>query len=205
MNSEEKFIKYGKTLSGLIHNLNTPLMGVSGRIELMQMKFGEDKNVIQISTQLDRINSMLTAIAFLLDKEISNKDSGFDLKILLENYFSYLTTDMKFKHKLEKKIDLISHSINTNGCDTINYLHCVLNTLLGYVENDASISISNQIEGNKAVLDICLDLKVLPTKDLNINDILNKRMYDELKNKYSFKAAIEDTIISVKIVFKGNE
>ena len=35
----EKWAKYGKLMSGLIHNLNTPLMGLSGRIELLEMKY----------------------------------------------------------------------------------------------------------------------------------------------------------------------
>ena len=205
MNSDEKFIKYGKTLSGLIHNLNTPLMGMSGRIELMQMKFGEDKNVNQVSTQLDRINNMLTAVAFLLDKEISNKDSGFDIKQLLDNYFAYLTTDMRFKHKLEKEINLIPHSLNTNGCDAINYIHCVMNALLSYVEEEAKIAITNTIEGSDSKIDIVMTFEKPIEKDLNITDVINKKMFDEVKSKFNFKAVLAENTITVQIFIKNNE
>ena len=205
MNSDEKFIKYGKTLSGLIHNLNTPLMGMSGRIELMQMKFGEDKNVNQVSTQLDRINNMLTAIAFLLDKEISNKDSGFDIKQLLENYFSYLTTDMRFKHKLEKEINLVPHSLNTNGCDVINYTHCVMNALLGYMEEEAKISIANVIDGNDCRIDILMTFEKPIEKDLNVIEVINNKLFDEVRPKYAFKATLIENTITAQIYIKNNE
>ena len=205
MNSDEKYIKYGKTLSGLIHNLNTPLMGMSGRIELMQMKFGDDKNIIQVSTQLDRINNILTSIAFLLDKEMSNKDSGFDLKTLLDNYFSYLTTDMKFKHKLEKEINITPHSINTNGCDVLNFVHAVMSQLLNYVENEAALSITNSIEGNNAIIDIILTFEDEITQNQNITDLINKRLHDEIKQKYTFTADITGNKITVKIIIKSNE
>ena len=204
MNSDEKFIKYGKTLSGLIHNLNTPLMGMSGRIELMQMKFGEDKNVVQISAQLDRINAMLTSMAYLLDNEISNKDNGFDLQKLLENYFTYLTTDMKFKHKIEKNINLVPHAINTNSSDLLNFVHCILIQLLTHVDDEASITISNSIDGNNAILDFVLTLPNEVPKEVNITDEINKRLFSEIKNKYVFKAQAVGNKIAVRMGIKSN-
>ena len=200
MNSEEKFIKYGKTLSGLIHNLNTPLMGISGRVELMQMKLGDDKNVVQISTQLDRLNSMLTAVAYLLDKEISNKETKFDLKILLENYFTYLTTDMVFKHKVEKEINLESIEVTTNPANLINFIHKVFEQLLSYVEEEVKMTIRNTKTEQGTNLEIMMSCQNDITKDLNIVESLKKRMFEEVKNKYDFQARIVGNQAGVKII-----
>jgi signal transduction histidine kinase len=205
MNNDEKFVKYGKTLSGLIHNLNTPLMGISGRIELMQMKFGDDKNITQVITQLDKINATLTNIAYLIEKEQSNKDSGFDLKVLLENYFDFLTTDMRFKHKVEKEISLTPHNINTNGSDLINFLHCVFDQLLAYVGEDAGIVIENSIVDNNAVIDIKFRSHPSVEIDKNIKEKIQKRLFEEIKHKYEVNAEVQGNTIIVKLVIKSEK
>ncbi len=71
--------KYGKLLSGVIHNLNTPLMGISGRVELLQFKMPDLKGLDQIASQLERINNSLGNLTFMIEKDCGEETTSIDL------------------------------------------------------------------------------------------------------------------------------
>jgi signal transduction histidine kinase len=210
MNNDEKYIKYGKLLSGLIHNLNTPLMGCTGRVELLQMKMGEDKNLSQIATQLDKINSTLISIAYILDKDNMDRVTMIDMKNLLDHYFSFLQTDMRFKHQVPKNINLNPRMIKTNPSEFVNYLHKFLDYLLKYLNGAALLEIDNICDNDKTVLNMCLSYEsgkvdddfVLPLSQ--IVDNLKESFSDEILERYNTIVTIKDDVC-IKIYIQDTE
>lgn len=191
MNNDEKWIKYGKLLSGLIHNLNTPLMGLSGRVELLQMKLGEDKSINQINTQLDRINKMLTSVAYLLDKEQSNKESELDLKVLLENYFSFLGTDMRFKHQLEKDLSFENCKVTINASDLIYTLHKIIDFSLDFIDEESNLIVNNSTLNDCAIINICLEFSSNVNKDYKLDDFINESINHDFIEKFGISSITE--------------
>ncbi len=154
--NDKKWIKYGKLLSGLIHNLNTPLMGLSGRVELLQMKFDDEKSFKQINTQLDRINNMLTAVAYLLDKEHTEKESVFDLETFINNFCIFMGTDMRYKHGTDKDVNISPCKVSVVPQACIFILYSCLDFLLNYINDESNIQILNKIESKKTVITVSL-------------------------------------------------
>ena len=199
MNKDEKYIKYGKLLSGLIHNLNTPLMGMSGRIELLQMKFDDEKSFKQIETQFAKINEMLTSIAALLDKDQTDKDLEFDLKSLLDSYFSFIYTDMRFKHQIEKELSFVPCNVMTNPSDLINCIHTIVDYLLECSNEDSTLYVDNTSIDGAITVNFCLkynpeeNTKNIP-QDIDLNKIMSERLTEDIFDKFK-----------INTVFSNNE
>jgi len=209
MSKDDKYIKYGKLLPGLIHNLNTPLMGCSGRVELLQMKMGEDKHLSQMTVQLDRINEILVAVAYLLDKDQTDKDTGFDLKVFLGNYYAFLNTDMRFKHQMEKELTFEKYDINTNPSSLMNYLHAIMNHLLEYIEDISIVTIGNASENGNPCINIIMkynaeikeeyieplkNIKQIVEDKLDADTISNYELQVEVTNEVAIKIVIPQTL-----------
>lgn len=99
-----RWAKYGKLLPGLIHNINTPLMGISGRTELIQIMHPEVTGTEQIMDQLLLINKMLTSFSVLLDEDKNRQPVSIDLNDLIHQMDALYYADMQYKHQL--KVDL---------------------------------------------------------------------------------------------------
>jgi len=187
MSKDSKYIKYGKLLGGLIHNLNTPLMGCTGRVELLQMKMEDDRNLNQIAIQLDKINAILVASAYILDKDNTDSVTMIDMKPLLENYFTFLYTDMRFKHQVEKEINLEPRNIAVNPSELVNYLHTLLDYVLRYLEGSSVLEIDNVSENGNPTIHFCLKYE---------EDNINEDFIEPLKNtlEYLKDLVSEDTL-----------
>ena len=192
MSDESRYIKYGKLMGGLIHNLNTPLMGCTGRIELLQMKLGEEKNLDQISVQLDKINSTLVSVAYILDKDNSDKIMMIDLKILLDHYFVFLYTDTRFKHQIEKEISLVSQTVSTNPSTLVNYMHTFFGYLLMYIDGASVLEITNATENNVHTIYICM----------KYDDSINEEVVEPLNNTLSYLSSVVGEDVMKKYITK---
>jgi len=180
MSDDSKYVKYGKLMGGLIHNLNTPLMGCTGRVELLQMKLGEEKNLNQIAIQLDKINSTLISVAYILDKDNSDKIMMIDLKILLDHYFVFLYTDTRFKHQIEKEINLVSQTVSINPSTLVNYLHTFFGYLLQYIEGASVLEITNSTENNVHTIHFCM----------KYDDAINEEVVEPLSNTLNYLSSV---------------
>ncbi|MCL2065419.1 MAG: hypothetical protein FWG98_13760 [Candidatus Cloacimonetes bacterium] len=200
MSNETKYIKYGKLLSGLIHNLNTPLMGLSGRVELLQMKFEDEKSFNQINTQLDKINAMLSTAAYLLDKDQTEQDLEIDFKVFIEKYFNFLTTDMRYKHQTEKELNFESCNIITNVSDLLNIIHNTVDYLLQFIEGDTTISVSNILIENGTELTINIQTGVEISPDFDYEKYLNDIMDDSVLKKYPVTCLKDGNKVNVKMI-----
>ena len=96
-----RWAKYGRLLSGVIHNLNTPLMGITGRVELIGFKMPDLKGLDQISRQLERINDILVPLAYLVDKDLNVERGLCDVSDLIMNVHKLCGASMKYKHHIQ--------------------------------------------------------------------------------------------------------
>ena len=192
MKNEKKFIKYGKLLKGLIHNLNSPLMGLSGRIELLQMKVQDEKSFNQINSQLEKINTMLKHTAYLLDKDHTNSVMDVDISFLLENYFGFLYTDMRFKHQVEKELNFESHTINTNPSEIVNCLHDIIDYLLDYIDDESKLTVRNE----KNIIYLTLQVGDKLSDKIDLDEFIAKN----IEHKFHIENSIETNKVNVKII-----
>lgn len=123
---KEKVLSHvGSLLGGVIHNLNTPLMWIMGRSQLIQarnenlerlknmsleeiikVKEKNHKDIESIGQGADKIDQILKAISY----KVQMATEGFtavEIKEYLTNEMDFLLADMRFKHetKVELNID----------------------------------------------------------------------------------------------------
>jgi hypothetical protein len=199
-NTDEKWVKYGKLLSGLIHNLNTPLMGVSGRVEILQIKLGEDKGLVQIANQVERINDMLSAVAYLVDKDQYNKVTDIDIGVFLKNYFGFLYADMRFKHHINKEVEFVSCKLNFNPADLLFVLHMVVDHLLDHSNNDSLLTAHNTEGGT-------IEIQMKGDFPAEILDTLStkkaEKFSDDMTNNYKIESKVVENTVSINITVTG--
>ncbi len=175
-----KWAKYGKILSGVIHNLNTPLMGITGRIELISFKMPDLKGLDQITKQLDSINDILSSIAFMVDKDTNVEPLVMDLKELLDKINSFMRANMKYKHRLDVVLNLQeSIIIDTIPCYLQNAVVEILENALDLCDDDKTINIESGLDGRDALVRISHDGKQIPVAAL--------LTLDEIPEEYSEK------------------
>ena len=107
----------GSLLGGMVHNLNTPLMWVMGRAQLMEarneglerfLQAGEEelakfkaknaKDIGSISEGADRIDQILKAVGYKIQMAEEGSVS-LELRDYLKNETAFLMSDMRFKHE----------------------------------------------------------------------------------------------------------
>jgi len=199
MKDDKKYIKYGKLLPGLIHNLNSPLMGISGRFELLQMKFPDEKSLAQITTQIERLNEMLTTVSFLLSKESSESPTENDLKELLEQFVSFMVADKRFKHQVAKETEFEQYVIVFNVTDFINLMYHILDYLLGFIDTETIIKISN----TKNIVNIEMTLKSSISNNLDIKCFIEKNTHPEVSSKFKMETHTSDNAVMIKLVLEN--
>jgi len=107
----------GTLLGGMVHNLNTPLMWVMGRSQLMEarneglvdlVQAGVDeieklqaknaKDIHSISEGAERIDQILKAVGYKIQMASEGR-SALELRDYLKMETSFLMSDMRFKHE----------------------------------------------------------------------------------------------------------
>ncbi|OPZ59221.1 MAG: His Kinase A (phospho-acceptor) domain protein [Deltaproteobacteria bacterium ADurb.Bin510] len=107
----------GALLGGMVHNLNTPLMWVMGRAQLMEarndgierlVQAGEEelarfkaknaKDIASISEGAERIDQILKAVGYKIQMAEEGQVS-LELRDYLRNETAFLMSDMRFKHE----------------------------------------------------------------------------------------------------------
>jgi signal transduction histidine kinase len=188
MKDDDKYIKYGKLLAGFIHNINSPLMGISGRFELLELKYPDEKSLPHINTQIEKVDQMLTNLAYLLNIEQSDNNTEIDLNDLLINFETFMHADKRYKNPVTKEISFFSHVMNINPADLINVLYKIFDYMLEFSEEGALFRLSN----NKNIISINMNLNSVIDKKYNISDFINNNINAELLSKFKFKE-ITDT------------
>lgn len=114
----------GSLLGGVIHNLNTPLMWIMGRSQLVQarnenlerlkdmpleeilkIKEKNQKDIESIGQGADKIDQILKAISYKVQMA-SEGVAAVEIKEYLTNELDFLLADMRFKHETKVEINI---------------------------------------------------------------------------------------------------
>ncbi|MGC9324371.1 MAG: hypothetical protein ACP5G0_06430 [Desulfomonilia bacterium] len=152
----------GSLTGGVVHNLNTPLMWVMGRAQLIQarnerlaehqgllpeelekIREKNDKDLRSILEGADKIDSILKTLGYKAQM-ISEGYTSIELKEYLEMENNYLMGDMRFKHETKREFQLNSRSVYVK----VDYTALsaavtgVIDTILSSTEKGRSLKIS---------------------------------------------------------------
>lgn len=119
----------GSLMGGMVHNLNTPLMWIMGRAQLVQsrndkidtakglsqeelviVKEKNSKDLHSIQEGADKIDQILKALAYKIQMS-SEGYTSIELKEFLEMELNFLMADMRFKHETKREV-----KIDTRSC-----------------------------------------------------------------------------------------
>jgi signal transduction histidine kinase len=146
----------GSLIGGVVHNLNTPLMWVMGRAQLIQarnekldtikglppeeiaqIKEKNDKDIKSILEGAEKIDSILKALGFKMQM-VNEGYTSVELREYLENEVNFLMADMQFKHNTKREF-----FINSRSC----YVKVDYNALSGAVTGIINAMINHTEKG----------------------------------------------------------
>ena len=189
---ERVFSHAGSLLGGVIHNLNTPLMWIMGRAqllearnetleklnglpteELQEIKKKNNKDIASIIEGTKKIDNILKTISYKV--QMANEGTTvIDLREYLTMEMDFLMADMRFKHetKLEVVID------ETKSC----YVRADYNALSLSITGIINIIINTTNKGRliKVLLEdgtikiMCPDITMAPEINEEINAACEK-------------------------------
>ena len=125
---ERNLAHMGSLLGGVVHNLNTPLMWVMGRAQLLQsrnerfetfknlpqddlikIKEKNDKDISSILEGAEKIDGILKGLGYKIQM-VNEGYTSVELREYLEMETNFLLADMRFKHDTKREIWLNSRS-----------------------------------------------------------------------------------------------
>lgn len=104
--SEQRLAGIGLLVSGIAHNINTPLMGIYGMAQIIKMKHPEIKDVDSLITQVERINGIIRNLMWKSRQEQDQSYQEIDLRQLLDEELKFLEADLEFKHNVDKNFEV---------------------------------------------------------------------------------------------------
>ncbi|MCD4652137.1 MAG: hypothetical protein K8S56_10205 [Candidatus Cloacimonetes bacterium] len=163
LREHKRWEKYGRLLAGIIHNLNTPLMGISGRLELLEMKMPEEKSIAQLETQLQRVSEIISSISNVLEKDLDNQSAYTDISQQLLNLDQLLHGNMKYKHRLDVSMKIQPYMMaQINPADLLNAVYGIIEQSVELLQTDDKLSIRGFILDEKGIVEISHILPEVP-------------------------------------------
>ncbi len=195
----KKWAKYGKLFSGIIHNLNSPIMGVSGRLELIAFRQPDLKGLDKITAQLDKINEILSSIAFLVEKDMNNDIRDLDIKEVMKNIDKLFFANMKYKHKMSIETNFEnSLMIKTKPTSLINSITITMDEVIEKCDDDSKMSLSYLDKDD--FIHILLSVNQSFIIDENsFNFILAKEFAEQISGEIICENNFSDTLVTIKI------
>ena len=102
----EKYIRIGQLASGLAHNLQSPLTAIKGYAQLIQVDRGEIEEVQLILDEVEEIQRITHNLMIRTRSLQDGSIKAIFLNDLISNELDFLQTQMLFKHKIQKHIQL---------------------------------------------------------------------------------------------------
>ena len=195
----KKWAKYGKLFSGIIHNLNSPIMGVSGRLELIGFRQPDLKGLDKITTQLDKINEILSSISFLVEKDMNNDIRELDIKEVMEKIDKLYFANMKYKHKMSVETNFEnSLLIKTKPTSLINSITTIIEDVVEKCDDDSKMTLSYNSEDGSINILISVNLAFIIDEN-GFNFVLAKEFAEQISGKIIVENNFSDTLITIKI------
>jgi len=195
----KKWAKYGKLFSGIIHNLNSPIMGVSGRLELIGFRQPDLKGLDKITTQLDKINEILSSISFLVEKDMNNDIRELDIKEVMEKIDKLYFANMKYKHKMSVETNFEnSLLIKTKPTSLINSITTIIEDVVEKCDDDSKMTLSYNSEDGSINILISVNLAFIIDEN-GFNFVLAKEFAEQISGKIIVENNFSETLITIKI------
>lgn len=96
----------GAIAVGIAHNLNSPLGGIIGYSQLLQLKSPKIDGFDKVIKQAKRVSALLQVIARKGESETNSETSKLNLNAMLRSEIEFLHFDLFFKHQVERKVRL---------------------------------------------------------------------------------------------------
>ncbi|HPW69472.1 MAG: hypothetical protein WDA72_00670 [Desulfomonilia bacterium] len=167
----------GSLMGGMVHNINTPLMWIMGRAQLVQsrnekldalngkdredlhtIKAKNSKDLKSIQDGADKIDHILKSLGYKI--QMTNEGyTSIELREFLERETDFLLADMRFKHETVREVApgprscYVKFDYNTLSCAFIG----IIDTIMDATEKGRALKISLE---NGAILFRCPDLKL---------------------------------------------
>ncbi len=194
-----KSSKYGKLIGGLIHNLNTPIMGISGRLELLQMKNPDLKGLDKIESQLSRINRILKNVTYVIDVDKNMDDHLVSVREVIEQFDIFYMSNMTYKHRREVILNVDNNVVaDINASVLLNILTLAIDYILDNTADGEQVTIFLNTEDENASIDICFKLKedavIIETDFFNsakLEDELELKLIADLISQSEFTIALK--------------
>jgi len=173
---EKNLAHMGSLLGGVVHNLNTPLMWVMGRAQLLQSrnerfetlknlseeelaanKQKNDKDIASILEGADKIDSILKGLGYKIQM-VNEGYTSVELREYLEMEVNFLMADMRFKHDTKRDIQYgpRSHYAKVDYNALSGAVSGTINAMMDHTEKGRSIKISLD---NGVIQISCVELK----------------------------------------------
>ncbi len=186
---KEKVLHHvGSLMGGLVHNLNTPLMWIMGRAQLVQsrndkldtnsgltaeeltvVKEKNGKDIHSIQEGADKIDHILKALGYKIQMA-SEGYTSIELKEYLEMELNFLMADMRFKHETKREVKIDSRSCYVKSdYSALSYaVTSIINTIINATERGRALNIA--MEGGTIRIG-CPDLTLSPELRQEVEDV----------------------------------
>jgi two-component system, NtrC family, sensor kinase len=160
---KEKVLAHiGSLVGGLVHNLNTPLMWIMGRAQLLQsrsekydsfrdipedqlavLKEKNDKDLRSIQEGAEKIDSILKALGYKIQM-VSEGHTSIELREYLDMELNFLMADMRFKHETKRDVKLSPRScyVKTDYCALSYAFTGIITEIINATPKGRSLSIT---------------------------------------------------------------
>ena len=102
----QKLEQIGLLASGLAHNLKTPLSGIKGYSQLLQMDYPDMKELDLIVKETEVMESIINNLMLKSRKEHENREEILNLNEILKIELEFLSANMFYKHHVTTEIHL---------------------------------------------------------------------------------------------------
>lgn len=196
--------KFARHLSGFFHNMNTPLMGISGRLELLSFTQPDLKGLAQMTTQVEALEAIMNNYSKILANDKKDEKSNIDLAEMISDIDTFYKTNLKYKHKLNTSIEIEPKTyIEVQINHFQNLITNAINLFLELVQENSDFTIqadSNEIRfiSNDTSVD---DEFITKFNDSDYKDFENNetvffmKYYEKLLKKSSLLTKESDSLI----------
>jgi PAS domain S-box-containing protein len=96
----------GNMVSGIAHNINTPLATIMGHADLLQIKNPKSKEAQIIIDQCARISDIIRNMVYKVQNEQSSHSEPWDINHIITEELNFFNSDNQFRHQIIKTVEL---------------------------------------------------------------------------------------------------
>ncbi len=153
------FVSIGRQGTGVTHNLNSPLTGIMGHVELMKMKHPDLGNDLEVIMDLTRkLRDSIAEIQSKYENETIREPQLLNVNHILRKELSYLKTDLFFKHYVKLEIEFADSIPSIKGVYAdlaLSFEEILMNAIDAQRDqSEAKIKVRTFLEGENVCVEI---------------------------------------------------